>query len=67
MDLLNDFTIFYYGIEDGWAPLKFAQEMRKRVAKEDQVIIDEMNCEHAFVIHDTQKMAFKLAEMINFN
>lgn len=65
--LLNSYTIFYYGVEDGWAPLNFAEEMRKRVSNVNQVIIDEMTCEHAFVIHHTRKMALKLSEMISKN
>lgn len=62
--------IFYYGVLDGWAPLEFAARMNNRLEKRRDmgrkqngvVLIDKHDCEHAFVVHQSEKVAETIAE-----
>jgi len=58
-----DKLVFYYGTTDGWCPLSYGEDM-KELLPEEQVLIDEEQCEHAFVIRDSDVVARKVAEMI---
>ncbi len=68
----NKLTIsFYYGTDDGWCPLKYANQMEQRLRDDDcvnldidrHVIIDNAGCQHAFVIRDSDTIADKLVEL----
>ncbi|CAI4232639.1 unnamed protein product [Auanema sp. JU1783] len=52
---------FYYGTTDGWCPLSMGTEMESRMPK-GHVVIDDKECEHAFVIRDGAVMADKLLQ-----
>lgn len=47
---------FLYGTTDKWCPLSYGFEMQKKLGK-DSVVIDDKNCEHAFVIKDGSSVA----------
>ncbi|KAK0404247.1 hypothetical protein QR680_017362 [Steinernema hermaphroditum] len=59
----GDVIHFYYGTTDGWCPLEYGEEMKKRIAA-SQVTIDEHGCEHAFVIGESAVMARELIKHI---
>ncbi|GMT31954.1 hypothetical protein PFISCL1PPCAC_23251, partial [Pristionchus fissidentatus] len=54
---------FLYGTTDGWVPLEYGMEMAER-APSGHVIIDDKQCEHAFVIRDGKAVAEKLVPLI---
>lgn len=63
--LLPDPTkiFFYYGTSDGWCPLSYAERMKTRLPK-GHVFIDESECEHAFVVKESEVMAQIMAKFI---
>lgn len=69
----NTSITFFYGLNDSWCPIKYANEMIKRIKKFNNVfdnktyhkiIIDKNGIfEHAFVIHNSNEMAIKLCTL----
>lgn len=49
----------YYGLNDHWVPLSYADEMAALIGK-DRVILDDTGAEHAFVIKDSFNIADKV-------
>ncbi|KAF8384392.1 hypothetical protein PRIPAC_73534 [Pristionchus pacificus] len=54
---------FLYGTTDGWVPIEYGMEMAER-APSGHVIIDDKECEHAFVIKDGKAVAERLVPLI---
>ncbi|CAI5438690.1 unnamed protein product [Caenorhabditis angaria] len=52
----RDLVHFYYGKKDGWCPVEHGLSMLELLG-ENQVTIDEDDCEHAFVISEGDIMA----------
>lgn len=69
----NTSVIFFYGIDDGWSPILFANNMKERVDKINSnsgkvlhrvLIDDDAFFEHAFVVRGSKEMAIKLCSII---
>uniref|UniRef100_A0A0N4ZP62 Lipid droplet-associated hydrolase n=1 Tax=Parastrongyloides trichosuri TaxID=131310 RepID=A0A0N4ZP62_PARTI len=55
----------YYGLKDGWVPLCYGEDMRKRKEiDDDHIIYDDTNSEHAFVIKESNIIADKLIDFL---
>lgn len=53
----------YYGTNDAWILDEMVESMRKRLP--GQVVVDQHECHHAFVMKDNEIMAQEVAEMID--
>ncbi|XP_019620231.1 PREDICTED: lipid droplet-associated hydrolase-like [Branchiostoma belcheri] len=58
-----DRLIFYYGVNDGWAPVSFYQRMKNTFPQGD-VHLCERGIQHAFVLEQSAEMAGMVAEWI---
>ncbi|VDM45831.1 unnamed protein product [Toxocara canis] len=59
----SDRIRFYYGKTDKWCPIDFGYQMKDRLG-EELVVIDDSDCEHAFVIKNSEIMARKLVNWV---
>ncbi|KAE9548885.1 hypothetical protein FO519_007910 [Halicephalobus sp. NKZ332] len=59
----KDKILMYYGKTDGWVPNSCALKQLDRLG-ENHVLIDEDNCEHAFVIKDGEAMTRNVVSLI---
>ncbi|CAB3407580.1 unnamed protein product [Caenorhabditis bovis] len=57
----NDRIHFYYGVKDGWCPIRHGRDMLERLGDE-HVTLDEHDCEHAFVIKEGEIVARIVAD-----
>lgn len=62
----KDRLVFFYGLDDKWAPIEFAERMRERMPEMGRVLVDatDHGFEHAFVLEHSREMAELLVEMI---
>lgn len=67
-------TIFYYGTKDDWCPLDYYQDMKKRLVEiypdykhHSCLIVDDNECDHAFVISlkQTEYISKKVSKWIS--
>lgn len=56
-------VLVYYGKNDGWVPNSCVVQQLDRLG-EKYVLVDEDNCEHAFVIKDGEVMAKKIISVV---
>lgn len=55
--------LVYYGKNDGWVPNSCAAQQLDRLG-EKHVVVDEHDCEHAFVIKDGEIMAENIISIV---
>lgn len=56
VELSSGVVHLYYGLNDHWVPLEFAEDMAKAIGK-DRVVIDDTGADHAFVLKDSAVIA----------
>jgi hypothetical protein len=60
--------MFFYGRNDKWAPVEFAERMRQRLSDAGRVLVDSTNesdpLEHAFVLRHSKEMAELLVDIL---
>ncbi|CEF61836.1 UPF0554 protein C2orf43 [Strongyloides ratti] len=55
----------YYGLKDGWVPIKYGNDMMNRKELNDgHIIFDTTNSEHAFVIKESKVIADELIKFL---
>ena len=59
----KDKVLLYYGASDGWCPVRFCEEMKRRVEGVEAVLCED-GLQHAFVLLHSRQMAEKLARWI---
>lgn len=62
----KDLLQLYYGATDGWVPVSYYEDIKKRVPDIDAVL-DDHKIEHAFVLKSSELMAKIVGEMVQKN
>ena len=63
-EAVSDRLHFYYGLTDGWCPVRYGDRMRELL--DDHCIhFDEHGCDHVFVIHYSRQVAQECANIIS--
>lgn len=62
----KDLLKLYYGATDGWVPVKYYEDLKKRVPGID-ASLDEHQTAHAFVLKSSEQIAKIVGEMVQKN
>ena len=64
LDDIIDNLVFYYGVDDGWAPIDHAHAMRQSYPSHPHVHIDDTGAPHAFVVDASAQVAQALLRLL---
>ncbi|KNC47402.1 uncharacterized protein AMSG_03836 [Thecamonas trahens ATCC 50062] len=59
-----DDLVFYYGVDDGWAPINHAHMTREAYPDHPHVYIDATGAPHAFVVDSSEDVAAELVRLL---
>ena len=60
-----DDLVFYYGVDDGWAPIDHAHAMRAAHPDHPHIHIDATGAPHAFVVSSSAQVAAELVRLLS--